>query len=121
MKKIFVMIMVLSSIAFLTACGNNAQKNTAADPVSGGKDTTATVQADTGAASITATKPKLPKMPADAQAEYQGNTTAANIPADDNEKKVESDVKSILSDIQKEENLNNDSGTAPTDNTGATK
>jgi hypothetical protein len=125
MKKIIILITVLTSITFLNACGNKesavdskTQENKAVNAPNTEEKLPVDTAADLGVSSGETTKPKLPKLPAEAQADNQGdNTTTDNT----NEKNIEADVKSILDDINKEENPNSDSGTTSPEKTDIAK
>jgi len=112
MKKIFSIIIVLISITFLNACNKDSSpevktedNNIIGAGITADKPTnelSVDTAADLGVSSETAKKPKLPKIPSGAQAGIQEN----NANSDKADSKVEAEVKSILSDITKEENLN---------------
>ena len=96
MKKFFVIIMVLISIAFLNACkdkeadvGDKAKENNAVEPGTVDDEASETTETDTNDGSETEKKPKLPKIPSSDGAEEDGD--------------VESEVKSILSEMKEED------------------
>ena len=115
MKKIISIIIVLISITFLNACNKDSSSEAKTEnnniigagitPDEPSDTLSVDTSADLGVSSETAKKPRLPKIPSNAQADNQENKE----PTDN---KVETDVKSILSEMTKEENLNNDSGAA---------
>jgi len=116
MKKAISVIFILIGIAFLSACGKaepitTTNNNPAESGIINSEPTNPSVDTDTESVapdgSMTIKKPKLPKIPSGALVGNQEN----NAVPDEKNIKVEEDVKSILSEISEEENLNKDSGT----------